>query len=454
MTFAASEITAFRYRDARIDRSSGLAEFEFAFDGGAEESFTERVQFTLPADASSVDWERVDMAIPLLGAALSLSYFKAAAPPLFIVEGMLLTATAMDYLRSLIRNGLAEFSYRAGLPGLLEPEVITLFPGFDFGSPALDYGRIETPAGDPLVPIGGGKDSVVSVESLAATGFAPIQFAVNPNSIIKRVATASGHPLVSSTRTLDPRLLELNDEGALNGHVPVTAMNSLIAVIQSLLLGAGPVVMSNESSASDPTLEWNGEPVNHQWSKSLAAERELARALESQAGLRDAYFSLLRPFSELRIARGFATTSKYDASIVSCNRAFRRGADHVGWCGDCDKCRFVFLAFAPYMSVERLTGIIGKNMFEDASQLDGYRALLGLDAHKPFECVGEEAECTVAASLLARMPEWASSLVVTSLVAEVPNLADGDPALEASVLEEQAALPLTPDYEAARHAIV
>jgi hypothetical protein len=303
------------------------------------------------------------------------------------------------------------------------------------------------------VPIGGGKDSVVSVESLAAAGFDPVQFAVNPNSIITRVAEVSGYRLVGASRKIDRRLIELNGEGALNGHVPVTAMNSLIALAQSLILGLGPVVMSNESSASDPTLQWNGEPVNHQWSKSLEAEIALRDVLVDQAGLENAYFSLLRPFSELRIARGFARTDKYDAAIVSCNRAFRTSAAVVGWCGDCDKCRFVFLAMAPFMSRDRLTAIFGKNMFEDSTQLPGYRALLGLDAHKPFECVGEEAECSVAMSLAARLPDWSASVVLTQLHREIPRLSEGSITLEEDVFAESEAVDAG-EYESARHALV
>ncbi|WP_213813883.1 hypothetical protein [Glaciihabitans sp. dw_435] len=450
MVFVPGDVTEFRYLDARIDRTTGLAEFSFAFVGSGDESFVERIGFTLPEDSAAVDWERVQSTLVLLGAVLSTSYYKAAAPSRFVVEAAGLGPEGVRYLSAIIENGLGEFAYRAGLPGLLTPEIVVTNTADTF----VPWTHTVAATGAPLVAIGGGKDSVMSVESTVDVGFAPVQFAVNPNSIIKRVAAVSGHPLVTASRTIDRRLLELNAEGALNGHVPVTAMNSLIAVIQSQLLGLGPVVMSNESSASDPTLQWNGRWINHQWSKSLEAERALVSVLADQVGLTDAYFSLLRPFSELRIARGFAGTTKYDAAIVSCNRAYRLGAANVGWCGDCDKCRFVFLAFAPFMSGERLTGIFGKNMFDDATQLPGYRALLGLDAHKPFECVGEEAECSVAMSLAARSPEWSSTAVLRALVEEIPTLATGDPALERQVFADSDALALTEQYEKARHALV
>ncbi|MHB1234901.1 MAG: hypothetical protein ACYCZK_04425, partial [Microbacteriaceae bacterium] len=305
----------------------------------------------------------------------------------------------------------------------------------------------------PLVPIGGGKDSVVSVESLRRAGLQPTQFAVRPNSIIRRVAASSGLPFVEAGRVIDPLLLRLNAVGALNGHVPVTAMNTLIGVVQSLLLGLGPVVLSNERSASDPTLVWDGIPINHQWSKSLEAELLLETTLRAQVGYRGLSFSLLRPYSELRIAANFSRIGGYDQVIVSCNRAYRQGTADVSWCGECDKCRFIFLVFAPFMSPERLAGIFGQNLFEDAAQVAGFRQLLGLGSHKPFECVGEEAECTVAMSLAIRQEAWRDSVVARRLVSEAPALAVGDPALEAEVFASGPA-PEFPDagYREALHA--
>lgn len=447
MVFTPADVTEFRVERASLDAVTGVAEFGFVLDGPDPRRFTETVTFALPDGGTTPEaLDRAGRILPVLGAALGLSYYKAAAPTRFVIAIPGVTAAAADYLRALIREGLAEFAYRAGLPGPLEPELVVEV------APAVAEGR--APEGRPLVPIGGGKDSVVSVESLVAAGLDPVQFAVNPNSVIRRVAEASGRELVAATRTIDRALLALNDDGALNGHVPVTAFNSFIALTQSALLGHGPVVMSNESSASDPTLTWNGDPVNHQWSKSLDAERALIRMLRDQAGLVDAYFSLLRPFSELRIARAFTRITGYDDAIVSCNRAFRLGATEPSWCGECDKCRFVFLAFSPYLEPERLIGIVGTDLFADPSQISGFRDLIGLGEHKPFECVGEEAESTVAVGLAARSASWRGRPVLAALLAEAPELENGDPELEAHVLGDSEAVDIPEPYERARRALV
>jgi hypothetical protein len=250
-----------------------------------------------------------------------------------------------------------------------------------------------------------------------------VPFSVNPNPVIDRVNAASGLPALAARRALDPRLFELNRAGALNGHIPVTAINSLIAVATATLHGLGPVVMSNERSASDPNLVWHGREVNHQWSKGIEAEGLLRAAVTAQTGLAEPYFSLLRPLSELHIARLFAAWDAYDDVVTSCNAAFKLHDPSERWCGHCPKCRFVFLALAPQMSRDRLVHIFGRDLLADPAQLPGYRKLLGVDGHKPFECVGEVEECAVALGLLVEDPQWRDAAVVAALREEVPYAA-------------------------------
>jgi hypothetical protein len=235
---------------------------------------------------------------------------------------------------------------------------------------------------------------------LRAAGLEPVPFSVNPNPLIRSVNVASGLTALAVRRQLDPRLFELNKAGALNGHIPVTAINSLIAIATAVWHGLGPVVMSNERSASDPNLIWNGREVNHQWSKGIEAEGLLRDAVIAHVGLTEPYFSLLRSLSELHIAQLYARTDAYDDVMTSCNKAFKLHDPTVRWCGDCPKCRFVFLALAPAMDRSRLVHIFGQDLFDDPAQVPGFLELLGIDAHKPFECVGEVEESLVALAML------------------------------------------------------
>lgn len=450
MAFDPSRYSSFSYRDAVWIAERYEARFEYALQGDGVDDlvFTERVQFT-PAKAPA-DEKSLRGLLAVLGAVLGLSYYKAAAPAVYRLEVPGLTDAAITYLETVIRHGMAEFAYRNGFSGPLDVDIQRTAPtGSEFPREAW-----RLPDGDPIVPIGGGKDSVVTVELLHRARLHPIQFAVNANPLIRRVAHVSGHALISAKRTLDPRLLQLNGEGALNGHVPVTAMNSLIALCQAQILDSGPVVMSIESTASEPTLEVDGWVINHQWSKSLEAEKALREMIGPQAGLvPESYFSILRPFSELRIAGEYAHQTQYHRVATSCNRAFRLDAGDVGWCAECDKCRFVFLLLARYLTPWALEDIFGANLLDDTSQIGGYEELLGLARHRPFECVGSEAEAIVALGGVASRSQWADAAVVTHFRGVIDDLETPPEALRQSVSTAGESLSMPENFEEAQHAL-
>ena len=449
MAFTPQAYSTFSFDEAVWDCDAFRAEFRYSLSGEAAETkrFVETLQFTASV-TGRIDRERFDSLLVLIGAVAGLSYFKAANPPRIDLNVPGFTQAGLDYFRLVLREGMAEYAYRNDLGGPLNPEIVVTEP---LAEPWArnSWRDVE---GDPLVPIGGGKDSVVSVEALHRAQLHPIQFAVNPNPIIERVARVSGHALISATRTIDPLLLQLNADGALNGHVPVTAINSLITLAQSRILDAGPVVMSNEHSASEPTLisgEWS---INHQWSKSLEAELALQAVIGPQAGLiPEHYFSLLRPFSELRIAGVYAMFPRYHQVATSCNRAFRLDAKDQSWCGECDKCRFVYLVLSNYLAPHQLDAVFGRQLLNEEEQIAGFEALLGLDQHKPFECVGTEAESMVALGQTAKKPAWASHKVVAHFISTIPTLTDSHTDLEREVFvvhETTAGIPEV--YESAR----
>ena len=445
MVFDPAVYTEFRYVSAHINQETFRIDFDFELVGkGVREAFQETISLTPVRSSEDVDWPRIHALVVLLGAVVGLSYYKAAAPNRYVIAVDGMTEQALDYVRHTITHGLAEFAYRNGFSGPLDPELVV---AGKLGTPWPAETHL-TPAGDPLVPIGGGKDSVVTVELLAQARMHPVQFGVNPNQVMYRVARIKGHPFIAAQRKLDPRLLEINAEGALNGHVPVTAINSLIAVVQARLVGFGPVVMSLEASASEPALYWDSMPVNHQWSKSEDAERLLQDVLGPQAGLSaGAYFSLLRPYSELQIARYFSVLREYHPVVTSCNKVFRQGVDDGRWCADCDKCRFIFLILSPFIASTVLTRMFADNLLDNPSQLEGYRALLGLHEHRPFECVGEQAESMVAMTWVAQQSEWRGAAVVRALVAELPELSQHHPDLEEQVLgHRDSKIPMPTTY--------
>jgi len=217
-----------------------------------------------------------------------------------------------------------------------------------------------------------------------------------------------------------------------------------VALLTAALRGFDAVAMANERSASSGNVSWDGIEVNHQFSKGLRAERLLSAAVAQLApGLQ--VFSVLRPASELAIARAFARMEPYHRAFTSCNAIFRSdpALRAASWCCDCPKCRFVFLALAPFSAPAHLREVFGRDLLEDEGQFEGFALLTATGGHKPFECVGEEQESVAAIRLLANDPRWSGHRVLRRLVAEVlpqfpPDVGDPDQVL---ALGEEHAVP-------------
>jgi hypothetical protein len=156
----------------------------------------------------------------------------------------------------------------------------------------------------------------------------------------------------------------------------------------------------------------------------LEFEEDFSQYLSNNISPSIAYFSLLRPLSEIEIARRFSKSRDYFLVFRSCNAVFRQSAAarENGWCGNCPKCRFVFLALAPFIEKTELIGIFGRNLLDDETQRAGFAELCGLQAHKPFECVGEVAESAAVMSHLGNHPDWWEDAVVRGLYCSFAQL--------------------------------
>jgi hypothetical protein len=252
---------------------------------------------------------------------------------------------------------------------------------------------------------------------------------------IEAPAAVTGLPVVRAEREIDPRLLRSAELGFLNGHVPVTGILSAIAVLAAVLEDRDAVVMSNEWSASVPTLQDQGRPVNHQYSKSADFEAAFRGVLAGNE--LPEYFSWLRDRTELWVGAEFAALERYHGSFRSCNKAFyterARRLDH--WCGQCDKCCFIDLILAPFMPAEALRRIFDTSgePLADPELAAKFRALLGAGA-KPFECVGEVSECRAAVLLAAQRDDRAGGRLLQDLAAEVASRPDAPSAADAAAM--------------------
>jgi hypothetical protein len=419
--FNRDTITCFRFVRCGFDAQTGVARLVYAFDDGPE--LTETVTlpgapfFTKHDVLDDARAEAAQRALRLLHLVAGVSYYKAAVPGDIHIDDATIDADTAALLENIYQNGLGEFAYRNGL----DVRGKIRFPAAPPSQPSPAKGEgVEAKAeaiglrNHALVAIGGGKDSLVSIEALRAEGVEQTVTWIGGSQLIAACAAHTGLPTLNIGRQLAPQLFDFNRLGAWNGHIPVTAVNSAIMAFAAVVLGVNQVVFSNERSASYGSLiEGTGE-VNHQWSKGWAFESAFGNYLQTHIAADLNYYSLLRPLSELAVARQFAKTDRYDAHFSSCNRNFHILGERPTsrWCGVCPKCHFVFLALAPFLPKLRLVGIVGRNLLDDATQIQGFDALLEYGDHKPFECVGEGRESRAAMAVLAQRPEWREDAVV------------------------------------------
>ena len=397
----------FRFTSREID-AEGRISLRYALDDAIE--FVERFELPAGTRVSDEDRDRVEPMLALLHWIAGVSYYKTAVPR--SVECDPVPPAVAALLEAIYSEGLGEFAFTNGLAALPEPK----FPTTRAAAAKPPGGR----ASRVLVPVGGGKDSAVAIELVRESGKEFSLFSVGDAGPIARTAAVAGVPHLVLRRQLDPQIGELNKAGALNGHIPITAIVSCVAILTASLHGFDAVAMANERSASAGNVSWNGIDVNHQFSKSVRAEGLLRAALE-ELGVDVDYFSILRPASELAIARAFSRLTEYHDAFSSCNTNFRLDgrAPSQRWCCDCPKCRFVFLVMAPFSEPAHLREIFGHDMLDDDSQFDGFALLTASGGLKPFECVGEEEESRAAMRMLAADPRWRDHRVVRRLTAEV-----------------------------------
>jgi hypothetical protein len=405
------------YDAFHIDTDSNQLVCQYRLD---EWQFTETV--ALPGGG---DWSTpaVREAARLVFLLAGVSYYKAGAPAVIDLGIHAVTDAERAFLREYYVDGLGEFAYRS-TPRLDLTGLGIVGPRLEREAPVGFSPRIAT----PLIPFGGGVDSIVTVELIRDRAPEASLFVVNrPGDrfdAIEKPSAVTGLPTVRAERVLDPKILRSAELGFRNGHVPVTGVISAIAVLAAAVGGHDAVVMSNEWSASVGTVEQGGRSINHQYSKSLAFETGLRRWIADAIGAELEYFSMLRPFTELWIARRFADLPQYLATFRSCNRAFHidhaKRLDH--WCGVCDKCAFIDLILSPFVGAATLRGVFtaGPEPLDNGALVGNFGTLVGLipDA-KPWECVGDVNECRVALQLAAHRPDRERTHLVQELARRV-----------------------------------
>lgn len=394
-----SEFPVFTYRSYTISETDDLVDisYEFSIDGLAV--FKPSWSFPKPADVTvsgDLTFERLAFS---LGMAEAVSYWKAVCSPEVKVMCGELSSEQIDWWKKLWYLGLGEFFYVNGISADRDSFVNITSEG-NFICSATPSRQLE----GCLVPIGGGKDSALTLETLISNGIKCRCYAINKRCSVTATVTTAGlaeSDLITASRRFDRSLIPLNQAGYLNGHTPFSSIVAFSGEITAYLNGMKYVVLSNEASANESTVV--GQKVNHQYSKSFEFERDFHEYEQKYLRSGVYYFSFLRPLAEFQIAKMFVSHRKYLPVFRSCNLGSKVSPDI--WCGECPKCLFVCLILSPFLELSELSQIFGKDMLSDSSMLEYFIELIGKSEHKPFECVGSVDEVNLAVSLAIRRLE-------------------------------------------------
>jgi hypothetical protein len=367
--------------------------------------------------------EVIDSLVFNLGLIELLSYWKATCSPEILIKCGFLTKEQIGWWKTLFIKGMGQFFFENEID-FRRPDFIKITP-FSVKKHLYENSTI---VAKPfrlkkrfLVPVGGGKDSIVTMEILkeACSDRAKRAewvncFSLNPTEATEKVMKVGEcQSPVIVRRRIDPKLLALNrlalqnfsgknlgGQGFLNGHTPFSAYLAFLGVLAAILFDYRYIAFSNERSANEGNVKYLGREINHQYSKSFEFEQKFRQYCKRYLVRGVEYFSFLRPLYELQIAKSFSRYPQYFRTFLSCNQAqaTKSGTTKPSgkWCGQCPKCLFVFICLYPFLGEKKTVEIFGKNLFKDKKLLPIMKQLTGERGFKPFECVGTAKETRAA----------------------------------------------------------
>ena len=378
----------FIYQGFSIKRSRNNLKISFSFKIDPNIYFSPEITIENinRSQINNLDKEIINNLAFHLGLMEIPSYWKATCSPQILIEAGFLTKEQIHWWKNLLINGLGQFFYTNKIdfasPNFIEikttKKATQAFKSFKKG---LRQEKI-------LVPVGGGKDSIVTLEILKEKRQVNC-LALNPTQAAFQVMAIAGYknPIIAR-REIDKTLLELNQKGYLNGHTPFSAYIAFLSVTCAIIFNYGKIAVSNERGANEENLVFLGKKVNHQYSKSFHFEKVFASYVQKYLAKSVHYFSFLRPLYEIQICKLFSQYPKYFSCFKSCNKGQKKNI----WCGSCPKCIFVFAALYPFLKEASLIKIFGQNLFRKKNLWSMVLALIGENNHKPFECVGTKEE--------------------------------------------------------------
>lgn len=371
-----------------FDKEQSRASFKYGFEDGR--SFVETITFET---ADEYDEQLFDRALELAFILIGTSYYKTFPSREIDLGDLEIDEWQAKFFTRVYQEGMGQFAFENGLT---RQDLAEFKPNSTEAKE--NEGHF---VGEGVLSLqSGGKDSLLTSSLLDKKQINFTSWYLSNGLYHPIVLDRVGSRLITSVRTIDREaLMRANDDGAKNGHVPVTYIVQSLALIQAILLGTNRIIVSIAHEGEEPHHQIGDLAVTHQWSKTWGAEKDFAEYVARYISDDIRIGSPLRTYSELRVAEMFVESSweKYGYEFSSCNRFnYMQGNENskLGWCGECPKCANSYLLFAPFLPPNELQGIFaGKDLFQDPNLTDTFKGLLGIDdVPKPFECIGEIAE--------------------------------------------------------------
>lgn len=346
---------------------------------------------------NSIDEKILDNLVFHLGLIESLSYWKTTCSPVIEIKAGSLNKEQIKWWKDLIVKGLGQFFYENKIDWRKTDflEIKTKKGRFD--KEGIYLKKLKNRF---LVPVGGGKDSVVTIEALKNIKRNINCFSLNPSTAASQIIKIAGcnNPVIIE-REIDKELLRLNKKGFLNGHTPFSAYLAFLSVLSAVIFDYTYIALSNEMSANEGNLKYLGETINHQYSKSFRFEKRFKEYSKEYLAEKVEYFSFLRPLNEIQIAKFFSRCPKYFSAFLSCNEALKTNSGDKKstgeWCNECAKCLFVYSSLYPFLNKQQLDKIFGEDLFTKKKLIPLMQELIGEKKFKPFECVGTHKESLI-----------------------------------------------------------
>jgi UDP-N-acetyl-alpha-D-muramoyl-L-alanyl-L-glutamate epimerase len=421
---ASPKAKTFAFTSYELDpkRKQAVFRYEIRFEDRPTMAFSETVIFPREFSLSDVPSGLLENVLVSVHIMLGISYYKLYCPK-EIVSIAPLSEDQAVFWNTVYRKGLGEFFFRNGI----DPSGLIAFP-YVKGVVARPF-PLKKWNDRSLVGIGGGKDSIVAGELLKGNGEDVTALLIETqrhSPVSNRVVEEMGVPSMRILRLLDEALFEKH-EGAHNGHIPISAVFAMLGYLTAVLYDYARVVVGNEYSSNFGNVTYAGEEVNHQWSKSSEFEDLFRRYANAYFSPDITYFSLLRPFHEIRIAKMFSKHTEYFPYFTSCNRSFRvhESRPDTLWCGECAKCVFVFTLLSAFLTEKDLLRVFGRNLFDDKNLVPLFGDVLGFGDMKPFDCVGTFEEARAALYLSAE--KYGESVIMRTFM---PRIGDASGLLE------------------------